>query len=128
MLPLSGVAPRNFVQVGSPTGVAEVKSIPPSAPVTVPDKSKPLTSAHEDAVMPDADGMFGTQASGMPEGSFRLQVARFIPQMIPRQSLYTTASPTIPTGSYNVPAETRKSPLHGPPQEPIEADCVWIPG
>src|SRR2546428_5813053 len=126
MLPLSGVAPGNFVQVGSPTGVAEVKSIPPSAPVTVPDKSKPLTSAH-DAVMLDADDMFGAQASGMPEGSFRLQVARLIPQMIPRQSLYATASPTIPTGSYKVPAETRKSPLHNPPQEPIEADCVWIP-
>src|SRR5467141_2474917 len=82
MLSLSGVAPRNFVEVGSPTGVAEVKSIPPSAPVIVPDKSKPLTSVHGVDVMPDANGMFGTQASGMPEGSFRLQVARFIPQTI----------------------------------------------
>src|SRR2546430_5803528 len=114
MLPLSGVAPRNFVQVGSPTGVAEVKRIPPSAPVTVPDKSKPLTSTHDVDVVPDANGMFGTQASGMPEGSFRLQVARFIPQTMPRQSLYTTPSPSIPTGSYIVPAETTKSPLHNP--------------
>src|SRR5207302_8186278 len=124
MLSLSGVAPRNFVQVGSPTGVAEVKSIPPSAPVIVPDKSKPLTSVHDVDVMPDANGMFGTQASGMPEGSFRLQVARFIPQTIPIQSLYTTDSPSIPTASYNVPAETTKSPLHNPPHEPIEADSV----
>src|SRR3989442_15864599 len=119
MLPLSGVAPTNFVQVGSPTGVAEVKSIPPSAPVIVPDKSKPLTSAHDDDVMPDANGMFGMQASGMPEGSFRLQEAMFIPQTIPRHWLYTTPSPIIPTGSDFVAAESRQSPLHYLPHEPM---------
>src|SRR2546430_17366523 len=124
MLPLSGVAPRSFVQVGLPHGVAEDKRIPPSAPVTVPDKSKPLTSTHDVDVVPDANGMFGTQASGMPQGSFRLQVASFLPQPMPRQSLYTRHSPSIPTGSYIVPAETTKSPLHNPPHEPIEADCV----
>src|SRR5437762_401620 len=103
MLPLSGVAPRNFVQVGSPTGVAEVKRIPPSAPVTVPDKSKPLTSTHDVDVAPDANGMFGTQASGMPEGRLRLQVARFMPQTIPTQSLYTT----VATSSKARPALSR---------------------
>ena len=122
VLPLSGVVPRNCVQVGSPTGVAEVKSIPPSAPVTVPDRSKPLTSTHDDAVAPAPEGRFGTQESGKPEGSFRLHVERFIPQTIPIQSLYVTPSPSIPTGSYIVPAETWKSPLHTPPQEPIGAD------
>src|SRR2546430_15838855 len=117
MSPLSGVVPRNCVQVGSPTGVAEVKSIPPSAPATVPDKSKPLTSTHDDAVAPDVKGRLGTQESGKPEGSFRLHVARFIPQTSPIQSLYATPSASIPIGSYIVPAETWKSPLHTPRSE-----------
>src|SRR5207244_11649848 len=98
MSPLSGVVPRNCVQVGSPSGVAEVKSIPPSAPATVPDKSKLLTSTHDDTVAPDVKGRLGTQESGKTEGSYRLHVTRFIPQTSRIHSVYAMPAESIAIG------------------------------